>query len=72
MFGAVKLVKHADIDKYKYSGYGIGFDMKGTFGFPAIGFARNVIIFEADIDSSVHIDNKNKKHSNCGKVLHKD
>ena len=67
MFGAVKLVKHADIDKYKYSGYGIGFDMKGTFGFPAIGFARNVIIFEADMDSSVHIDNKNKKHSNCGK-----
>ena len=42
----------------------IGFDMKETFGFPAIGFARNVIIFEADMDSSVHIDNKNKKHSN--------
>ena len=46
--GAVKLVKNADIDKYKYSRYGIGYDMKGTFGFPAIGFGRNVIIFGVD------------------------
>ena len=34
--GAIKLVKNADIDKYKYSGYDIVFDMKETFGFPAI------------------------------------
>ena len=27
LFGAVKLVKNADIDIYKYSGYGIGFDI---------------------------------------------
>ena len=26
LFGAVKLTKHVDIDLYKYSGYGIGFD----------------------------------------------
>ena len=26
LFGAVKLTKNADIDKYKYFGYGIGFD----------------------------------------------
>ena len=25
-FGAVSLSKNADVDKYKYSGYGIGFD----------------------------------------------
>ena len=31
LFGAVKLAKNADIDKYKYSGYGIGFDGKGFF-----------------------------------------
>ena len=31
MFGAVKLGKNADIDKYKYSGYGIGFDRRRTF-----------------------------------------
>ena len=39
LFGAVKLNKNADIDKYKYSGYGTGFDARenvlypnGTFG----------------------------------------
>ena len=26
VFGAVKLTKNADIDKYGYFGYGIGFD----------------------------------------------
>ena len=26
LFGAVKLTKNADIDKHKYSGYGVGFD----------------------------------------------
>ena len=28
LFGAVSLTKSADIDQYKYSGYGIGFDRK--------------------------------------------
>ena len=28
LFGTVKLTKNADIDKYKYSGYGIGFDSR--------------------------------------------
>ena len=28
LFGAVTLTKNADIDKYGYSGYGIGFDRK--------------------------------------------
>ena len=31
LFGAVTLTKNADIDKYSYSGYGIGFDRKGSF-----------------------------------------
>ena len=31
LFGAVKLTKHDDIDLYKYSGYGIGFDRKAFF-----------------------------------------
>ena len=31
LFGAVKLTKNADPDKYKYSGYGIGFDARGSF-----------------------------------------
>ena len=30
LFGVVRLTKNADIDKYKYSGCGIGFDRKGS------------------------------------------
>ena len=45
--GAVVLTKNSDIDKYGYSGYGIG----GRFG-------QNVLIFGADMSSSTHIDNK--------------
>ena len=60
LFGAVTLTKNADIDKYKYSGYGIGFDRRGTFSFPGGGFDQNVIVFEVDMNSSIHIDNKGK------------
>ena len=31
LFGADALTKNADIDKYGYSGYGIGFDKRGSF-----------------------------------------
>ena len=31
LFGAVKFTKNVDVDKYKYCGYGIGFDGKGGF-----------------------------------------
>ena len=31
LFGSVKLTKNIDPDKYKYPGYGIGFDMSGAF-----------------------------------------
>ena len=33
LFGAVTLTKNADIDKYGYCGYGIGFDRKTIFLF---------------------------------------
>ena len=31
LFGAVKLTKNADPDKYSYSGYGIGLDFRSRF-----------------------------------------
>ena len=34
--------------------------MKGTFSFPTGGFGKNVIIFGADLSSSVHVGNKRK------------
>ena len=48
LFGAVKLTKNADVDKYGYSGYGIGFDKHGSFSFPGTGLGRNVIFFGVD------------------------
>ena len=60
LFGAVTFTKNADIEKYKYSGYGIGFDRRSGILFPGGGFGQNVIIFGADMSSSIHIDNKKK------------
>ena len=59
-FGAVTLTKIADIDKYRYSGYGIRFDRRSIFPFPGGGFDQNVLIFGVDVSFSVHVDNKKK------------
>ena len=53
MFGGIKLRKHPDVDHYRYSGYGIGFDRKGFFSF-ANEIGRNVIIFGVDMSLSLH------------------
>ena len=58
LFGAVTLTKYADSDKYGYSGYGIGFDRRGSVSFPGGGYGQNVLVFGADMSSSPHIDNK--------------
>ena len=60
LFGGVTLTKNADIEKYKYSGYGVGFDRRSSFSFPSGGFGQNVLIFRADMSSSIHIDNNKK------------
>ena len=59
LFGSIKLTKNLDIDKYKYSGYDIGFDRRDEFSF-GDGFGQNVIVFGADMSSSVHANNKTK------------
>ena len=60
LFGAVSLTKNVDIDKYKYSGYGIGFDRRGSYLLPSGRFGRNVIIYGVDMSSFVHVNNKGK------------
>ena len=56
LLGSVKLTKNVDIDKYGYSGYGIGFDRETSFLFcKEIG--KNVIVFGVDVSSSSKIDN---------------
>ena len=59
-FGAITLTRNADIEKYKYSGYGIGFDRRSSFSFTGGGFGQNVLIFGADMITSMHIGNKKK------------
>ena len=54
--GTVTLTKNININKYGYSGYGIGFDRRSSFSFPGGGFGQNIIIFGVDMSSSVHID----------------
>ena len=46
LFGAVTFTKNADIDKYGYTGYGIGFDRRSSFLFPGGAFGQNVISLE--------------------------
>ena len=60
LFGAAILTKNADIDKYKYSRYGIGSDRHGSFSSPGKGLGRNVIMFGEEISSSTKIDNRRK------------
>ena len=60
LFGSAKLTKNVHLDKYKYSGYSIGFDSRSEFSLPDSALGQNVIIFGADMSSSVHVVNKGK------------
>ena len=61
------MTKDIDVDEYKCSGYGIGFDREGTFS-AGNGFGRKFIIFGLDMSSSVHVDNKKKDVLVLGEV----
>ena len=56
----MNITKNADVDKYEYSGYGIGFDSKGSYTHPDGRYGENVIIFGADLSNSKHANNKTK------------
>ena len=43
-----------------YSGYNIACDSRSEFLLPDGSMGKNVIVFGADMSSSVHTDNKNK------------
>ena len=53
LVGSRKLTKNA-------YGYGIGFDSRLEFLFTDGSYGKNIIIFGADMSSSVHVDNKVK------------
>ena len=56
LFGAVKITKNLKINSY--SGYGIAFHSGGSFSHPSGEYGKNVIIFGADLSSSVHANNR--------------
>ena len=60
LFGSVKLTVNTDLDKCKYTGYGMGFDSRGEYYLPDVSVGKNIIIIGVDISSSVYIDNKGK------------
>ena len=49
LFGSLKLTKNADLDRYKYTGYSIGFNSRLEFLFTDGSYEKNVIIFGADM-----------------------
>ena len=57
-FGGVKLAKNSGLNKYEYSGFGIGFSSE--FSLPDSSVGKNIVIFGVDMSSSVHVDNKKK------------
>ena len=60
LFGAIKIANttNSHIDKWQYSGYGVGFDSIGNFTHPDGENGKNVIIFGADLGNSRHANNK--------------
>ena len=66
LFRSVKLTKNADIDKYGYFSYGIGFHRQSSFSI-SNETGKNVIIFGADMSSSTKIDNRKKDILTLGK-----
>ena len=54
------MTENADIDKYNYFGYGIGFDRHGFFSHPSGGTGRNVKIFGVDMSSSTKTGNRKR------------
>ena len=57
---SIKLAKNADPNKYKYSGYSIGFYSCAQLLFKDGSTRKYLIIFGANISSSVHNDHKNE------------
>ena len=61
LFGAVKLTKNPDPNKYSYIWDGISFEVHGTFSLLNLGFGKNMVILGVDTSSSVHVDHQKKK-----------
>ena len=61
LFESFKQYKNADPDKHVCSGYGFRFNSRLKFWLLDGSVIKNFIIFGADMNSSVHINNKRKE-----------
>ena len=61
LFGTIKITKSSHIVKYKYTGYGTGFDSKVTFSHPTGSFGNNAIILWVDVSTSTNANNRANK-----------
>ena len=69
LFGAVKLTKNLKINTFSGYGVAVAFYAKGNFSNPSGGYGKNVIIFGADLSSSVHANNRANNILVLGKDL---
>ena len=69
LFGAIKITKNSDLDKYKYSVYGLAFNSKGVFSHPTGSFGNNAVIFGVDASGSIHASNRANSILVLGKSL---
>ena len=60
------------MNECKYSGYGIGFDLRSGFSLTDESPGKSVITFGANMSSSAHINNKNKDILVLGEGQHRD
>ena len=68
LFGTVKLNKDADLNKYSYSGYNIGFDPHRFFSLSdSSDLGKNVIMPGVDNSSSAHVNVRQKHILSLGK-----
>ena len=63
------MTKNSDIDKYKYSGYWVGFDSKGVSSHPSGSFGNNAVIFGVDARGFIHAFNRVNNILVLGKSL---
>ena len=56
----MKLTKNADLDKYGYCGYVIGFDSRSQFSLLGGEWGKNVVSFGVSNSLSVHADIRKK------------
>ena len=60
LFGAMNITKIAEVNKYEYRGWGLGFDSKGSCTHRDGGYGKNVITLGADLCNSRHANDKTK------------